>query len=527
MMVRHLDTPSDFASIGIAGRRGFLATLAAGTVATALGATAGPTSVAASQETSAVRLGGAGKPGGGSGGFDLNHGNAPAEVVVPGVVPVIFDTMSPAGNDATLVLRVTTMLTQAWFDAIAPYHPSAVGVSSRLGRLPRGTTRARNIAILNASRPVLHSLFPDREQTWSELLDPALVHVRGRKDRQAARIGREAGEAVVAARAYDGMNQLGDADGRVHWPLPYADTTGYVPINPPGELRDPSRWQPLIVADRLGIHRSQRFVTPQMGVTRPYSYVDPAEFVVPSPVGSSWQSDPSGYRAQADRVLAVSAELTDEQKMTAELYDNKIFGLGFSALFAAQSRALDVAGFVEYDFLTNLAAFDAAIAVWHHKRIFDAVRPATAIGFLYGDEHVTAWAGPGRGTASDLPGRYWQSYLPTADHPEYPSASTALCHAHAETSRHYFGDDDLNWTVPAAAGSSVIEPGVTPAADLALHFNTWSDLATACGDSRVWGGVHFEPSVAAGAGLGRAVGARVSAFFDAHLSGTAAEADAG
>lgn len=526
-MMQHLDSPSDFLATGSVGRRGFLATLAAGTVATAFAATATPVTVAASQGTSHIRHGGSRKSGGGSGGFDLNHGNAPAELVVPGVVPVIFDTMSPAGNDATLVLRVTTMLTHAWFDAIAPYHPSAVGVSSRLGRRRRGTTRARNIAILHASRPVLHSLFPDREETWSELLDPALSHTHARHDRDAARIGREAGEAVVADRVHDGMNQLGDADGRTHRPLPYSDTTGYVPINPPGELRDPSRWQPLTVADRLGIHRSQRFVTPQMSVTRPYSYADPAEFVVPSPTGSSWQSDPTAYRDQADRVLAVSAELSDEQKMTAELYDNKIFGLGFSALFAAQSHALDVAGFVEYDFLTNLAAFDAAIAVWHHKRDFDAVRPATAIEFLYGDEHVTAWAGPGRGTATDLPGRYWQSYLPTADHPEYPSGSSALCHAHAETSRHYFGGDDLDWTVPTAAGSSIIEPGVTPAVDLMLHFDTWSDLATACGDSRVWGGVHFEPSVTAGSDLGRAVGARASAFFDDHLAGTAAEADAG
>lgn len=130
-----------------------------------------------------------------------------------------------------------------------------------------------------------------------------------------------------------------------------------------------------------------------------------------------------------------------------------------------------------------------------------------------------------RGTVTDLPGRYWRSYLPTADHPEYPSGSTALCHA--ETSRHYFGGDDLNWTAPTAAGSSIIEPGVTPAADLMLHFDTWSNLATAWGDSRVWGGVHFEPSVTAGAALGRAVGARVSAFLDGHLAGTAAEADAG
>lgn len=81
--------------------------------------------------------------------------------------------------------------------------------------------------------------------------------------------------------------------------------------------------------------------------------------------------------------------------------------------------------------------------------------------------------------------------------------------------------------MPTAAGSSVIEPGITPATDLVLHFDTWSDLATACGNSRVWGGVHFEPSVTAGAELGRAVGARVSTYLGEHLAGTAAEPDVG
>ena len=508
------------------GRRGFLGTLAAGTVATAIASTVPVGSVMASNGPMLVVAKSTGHTGGGSVRFDLDHGNVAVDVVVPGVVPVIFETMSPTANDATLVLRVTTMLTHAWFDAIAPYHPTAVGVSSRLGRVRRGTTRARNIAILHASRPVLLSLFPDHATTWSALFDPALPSGHRRADRVAARIGQQAGEAVVADRERDGMNQLGDADGRTHDPLPYADTTGYVPANPPDELRDPSRWQPLLVADRLGIHRSQRFVTPQMAVTRPYAFADPGEFDVPPPDASSWQSDPAAYTAQAERAIAASAALTDEQKMTAELYDNKIFGLGFSALFAAQSHVLDVAGFVEYDFLTNVAAFDAAIAVWHHKRIFDAVRPATAIKFLYGDAAVTAWGGPGSGTVTDLLGRHWQSYLPTADHPEYPSASTALCHAHAEVSRHYFGSDDLDWTVPTSAGSSIIEPGVTPAADLDLHFDTWSDLATACGASRVWGGVHFEPSVTVGAALGQAVGARVATFVDDHLAGTAVEPSA-
>ena len=57
-------------------------------------------------------------------------------------------------------------------------------------------------------------------------------------------------------------------------------------------------------------------------------------------------------------MLAASANLTDEQKMKAELFDNKILGLGFSALFPPQSNQLDLARFVEYDFLTNVASFD-------------------------------------------------------------------------------------------------------------------------------------------------------------------------
>ena len=45
------------------------------------------------------------------------------------------------------------------------------------------------------------------------------------------------------------------------------------------------------------------------------------------------------------------------------------------------------------------------------------------------------------------------------------------------------------------AGSSFIERGLTPAEDLHLGFESWSEYADVCGQSRVWGGVHFWPSV--------------------------------
>src|SRR5262245_55175889 len=91
--------------------------------------------------------------------FYFDNGHSPIEVVIPSAIPAIFE-MSPGGNDASLVLRVTTLITNGWFDAIAPYHPSAVGVYSRLGRRPAAeaaTNRRKNIAIMYASFHVLNS----------------------------------------------------------------------------------------------------------------------------------------------------------------------------------------------------------------------------------------------------------------------------------------------------------------------------------------------------------------------------------
>lgn len=50
-----------------------------------------------------------------------------------------------------------------------------------------------------------------------------------------------------------------------------------------------------------------------------------------------------------------------------------------------------------------MAAFDTAIVVWQEKKKYDAIRPWSAIGFIWGDRHLTAWGGPGKGLVNDLP----------------------------------------------------------------------------------------------------------------------------
>jgi hypothetical protein len=324
------------------------------------------------------------------------------------------------------------------------------------------------------------------------------------------------------------MNQLGDEGGRQFNRAPYADYLGYRPVNTAHQLRDPTRWQPLVVTDGSGVFRTQQFVTPQMRVTRPYSYDAPDRFRV-APPHASMMWGPHGravYRAQADEVLAASAGLNDRKKMTAELFDNKIRSLGFSALFASQSQGLTLDEFVQYDFLTNVAAFDTAIAMWNEKYRYDAVRPTSAVRYLYGERPVRAWGGKGRGTIDALSASQWTSYMPTADHPEYPSGSAGFCAAHAQASRRFLGSDSLGWTIPTPKGSSRIEPGITPAGDITIGWATWTDFARECGRSRLWGGVHFRAAIDAGEEIGRRIGNVAHAFVRRHITPAATAAPA-
>ena len=459
--------------------------------------------------------------------YDFDNGNAAFDAVIQTVAPVVFAEVSPTGGDATLVLRTTTLVTNSWLDATAPYAEPAVGVYSRIPHRPpeeSATNANMNIALLYASYRVLSHLLPNYEQTWRDMLtDVGLDPDDDSTDLATpVGIGNVAGEAVALGRERDGMNQIGDDDGRSYNPEPYKDTTGYEPVNTAYELIDPSRWQPDIQRQGMGLYKIQQFVTPQFALTEPYSYQNPKQYRVRRPFSSNHHRF-GLYKHQADEVLQASANLTDEQKMKSELFDNKINSLGFSAVHAAFSQGLGLREFIELDFLTNMAAHDAGIVIWQEKRRHDAVRPFSAIHYIYGDTPVTAWGGPGQGTVSDLPGNEWRSYLDEADHPEYPSASACFCQAHGQAARLYLGNDDLNWTVPAPAGSSRIEPGITPDSNIDLFFPTWTEFVAECGQSRVWAGVHFQAAVDRSRELCDVFGDMAYEYLQALNDGTAPE----
>jgi hypothetical protein len=72
--------------------------------------------------------------------------------------------------------------------------------------------------------------------------------------------------------------------------------------------------------------------------------------------------------------------------------------------------------------------------------------------------------------------------------------------------------------VTLAAGSSQIEPGVTPAKPLTLRWETFTEAANEAGVSRRYGGTHFARADMAGRKLGGLVAdrawAKAQTYFD-------------
>ncbi|MEO8190863.1 MAG: vanadium-dependent haloperoxidase, partial [Acidobacteriota bacterium] len=177
-------------------------------------------------------------------------------------------------------------------------------------------------------------------------------------------------------------------------------------------------------------------------------------------------------------------------------------------------------------FALGNALLDASISGWDAKRAYDYVRPYTAIHFLYRGQTVQGWGGPGVGTIS-MPGETWRPYqvpnVVTPPFPEFFSGHSVFSAAGAEILASFTGSDAFVYSVRIPAGSSAAEPGLVPASDLTLSWNTFSEAAAAAGMSRRYGGIHFRSGDLTGRSVGRVVGAlawsRAREFFEGRAYG--------
>jgi hypothetical protein len=136
--------------------------------------------------------------------------------------------------------------------------------------------------------------------------------------------------------------------------------------------------------------------------------------------------------------------------------------------------------------LVNIASADARISTWNTKYDNSAIRPITALNPTY-----------------DPSG--WEPLLTTPNHPEYDSGHSATAAAAFGVLEDLFGD-----AIPggdAQVSSYLYDPQtgdpVTP-----LDYSSFSQLITDVGESRVFGGVHFQYSIDAA----NAAGADIASF---------------
>jgi hypothetical protein len=136
--------------------------------------------------------------------------------------------------------------------------------------------------------------------------------------------------------------------------------------------------------------------------------------------------------------------------------------------------------------LTN-TLLDAGIAAWDTKRNFDSVRRLAAITVLFHDKRIRAWGGPGKGTV-EMDGSQWMPYqpatFPTPPFPDYVSGHSTFSAAAAQILRLWTGSERFGASVTLPAGSSRIEPGITPSRAVVLQWDTFSEAADEAGMSR-------------------------------------------
>lgn len=435
-----------------------------------------------------------------------------------------LDAVSNTNLGPTKVSRALGMVHTSIFDAWAAYDEVAIGtqLGDTLQVSSAFNTQENKIESISfAAYTTLIDLFPSQVDIFDNLMGELGLNYTTTTDIEtAAGIGNVAANALLEFRHLDGSNQLND----------YADTSGYEPINSWNNVINPNHWQPLSVDNGQNI---QQFLTPHWGEVIPFSLTKGDQFLPPPPSQFGTQE----YLNQALEIIEYSATLTDREKVIAEYWADgpaTVLPPGHWNLFAQYVSQRDEHTLdedVKMFFALGNAVFDAGIAAWNTKTHYDYVRPITAIRYLaennllpdgyttpdglqlvrtnsQGLQEIYSWGGPNLGSQW-IPGTEWLPYqkitFVTPPFAEYVSGHSTYSAAGAEILSRFTGSDYFGACYTQPPNSSTFESN-TPATEIKLCWDTFSQAADEAGISRLYGGIHFKDGDINGRILGKKVG---------------------
>ena len=199
----------------------------------------------------------------------------------------------------------------------------------------------------------------------------------------------------------------------------------------------------------------------------------------------------SEFYEMANDVYLKSLSLSAEQRNLAlwfrDATEPGYYGLSghyvarLTQIISKSGASLDIAALAFAK--SGIAVNDAFIVGFIDKYIFNLVRPIT---------YIKSNISPA-----------WTPLFATPNHPEMPSAHSFHAGGFLTGLADVFGDN-FEFTDNTYANMNT-----TLGTLQALHFNSFTELKKAIGDSRVYAGIHYAPSCAKGIHLGEIVGQNV------------------
>jgi hypothetical protein len=336
-------------------------------------------------------------------------------------------------------------------------------------RIVAGAGASPAAAVAGAAHHVLVDLYPKQREALDAALRETLADLPGGAPRaEGLNLGRAVAEQVLAWRRGDGA----DNPGR------------FTPRTVPGQWRPtPAAFKPALL--------------PAWGAAEPFAIKKGTQLRPPGPPALTSAAYTAAFlevkRLGGKDSLVRTAEQTQiayfwadgDGTETPPGHWNRI------AQGIAVQRSNSLLENARLFALLNVSLADAGILCWVIKFHFAFWRPVTAIERADED-----------GNPDTTPDPTWVPLLPTPPFPAYTSGHSTFSGAGAAVLIHCFGGERLSFSTTSDG-----LPGVT------RSFNNIWDAAEEAGQSRIYGGIHWQFDNRDGLAVGRHLGEYVCRSF--------------
>ncbi len=354
--------------------------------------------------------------------------------------------------------RAMAMVNTAMYDAVV----SIEGGNRRYATTQRGNSNwSSEAAAAAAAHGVLTSLFGSQSASFDALLSSQLGGLpMNNNTANGAAFGASVASGLLGLRSGDGAgNAVVETGGAAigQWrPTPPGFANGAVPqyanvtpwlMNSTSQFRAPT--PPAVgSAEYIAAYNEVKSLGSLNSATRTAEQTDIARF---------WAAN-AGTVTPPGQFLQIGMSLASSQNL--------------SLVETARLMAMLGAG-----------AADAAVSAWDTKYAYEYWRPVTGINL-----------GDTDGSDDTIGDVNWVPLLTTPNHPSYTSGHSTFSGAMSKILELYFGTDNVAFSYTEEATG------------LTRFFSSFSEAANEAGQSRIYGGIHWQFDNQAGLFAGRSIG---------------------